>query len=434
MSAIIANDGREGRAACRPPLLKLAAALLIFAAALLGAATTAEAAPRGGFIVYEMETGRVLRAVRSRASLHPASLTKMMTLYLVFEALEDRKVTLHQRVTISKHAASMPAMELGVRKGDVVTLRDLIRSAAVHSANDAAVALAETVGGTEANFARMMTAKARELGMFETTFKNATGFTKKGHLSTPRDMGILARRLWQDFPEHYKVFSNTYVKVNGKRYGATNSLLGAPGVDGIKTGYTRAAGYNLVASAVRDGKRVTVVLMGGKTKERRNAAVRELLKSGFARLKKLPPEAPAPRLQPKRPKADRVLVASSAPTPRPRPVSTPPRNIQLTAMAARRIKHEQTAPQQWSIQLGSFFTRREARNMMRDVLSRHHPAFDTGFRAIVAGRVKNARGKRVTVHRVRFTGMDERSARAACRAMEASRRPCALVPPEGWDG
>ena len=406
----------------------------LIALTLAGAfATQAHARNKGGFIVYEVESGRVLRAVRSRARLHPASLTKMMTLYLVFEAVEQRKITLHQRMKISRHAASMPAMELGVRRGDVITVRDAVRAAAVHSANDAAVALAELVGGTEKNFARMMTAKARELGMLETTFKNATGFTRKGHLSTPRDMAILAQRLFQDFPQHYAVFSKRSVNVQGRRYRATNSLLGAPGVDGIKTGYTRAAGYNLVASAERRRRRITVVLMGGRTKDRRNKAVAELLDDGFKRLKKIRPNAPGPRLRPK-PRAKETELARSAPTPRPRPETARPGNLQMTAMAARRSRYEAMVGKRWAIQLGSFFKREEAREMLQGIMRRRGPRIDTGYRAIVTGRIKNASGKSVTVHRVRFTGMDEGSARAACRALEARKRPCALVPPEGWGG
>ena len=415
--------------------LRAALVALLACAALTAAANHAAAAPKGGFIVFEAETGRVLNAVRSRVRLHPASLTKMMTLYLAFEALENRKITLHQRIRTSRHAASMPAMELGLRRGDVVSVRDAIRSAAVHSANDAAVALAEALGGTEKNFARMMTAKARDLGMHETTFKNATGFTAKGHLTTARDMGILARRLWLDFPQHYEVFSNLSVKVGGRRYRATNGLLGEPGVDGIKTGYTRAAGYNLAASAARKGKRVTVVLMGGRSKNRRNKAVKALLDDGFERLEKLPPQAPTPRRRPGRRAGGYDMAApKSAPAPRPRPAGLNPASPETAMLAARRRKHQQALGSRWAVQLGSFFRRSEAREMMRTLLGQGAPGLDSGYRAIVTGRVKNRAGEAVTVHRVRFTGLDEASARAACRALKRRRTPCALVPPQGWGG
>ncbi|MEM9724873.1 MAG: D-alanyl-D-alanine carboxypeptidase [Pseudomonadota bacterium] len=429
---IVLRPNPAGRRAGLPVGLPLGAAarlaLAVVAALsiLLFSETDAFAKPRGAFVVFDAETGRVLRSVRAEDRRHPASLTKMMTLYLVYEALEDRKLTLNQRLKTSRHAASMPAMELGLRRGQHVTVRDAIRASAVHSANDAAVVLAEAVGGTESNFARMMTAKARELGMYETTFKNATGFTAKGHLSTARDMAILARRLWLDFPQYYSVYKRTSVKVGRRTYRATNGLLGEPGVDGIKTGFTRAAGYNLAASAARKGRRVTVVLMGGRTRDGRNRAVLSLINDGFKKLKRRPKRdaagplissyraAPAPRLSPRR----RVADAPTSPV--------------LAQLAARKRSHEARAGSTWAVQLGAFFRRSEARDMMRTLVAKNAPGLESGYRAIETGRVENSRGAVVTVHRVRFTGLDETSARLACRHLRRNRQPCALVPPEGW--
>ncbi|MEL6979540.1 MAG: serine hydrolase [Pseudomonadota bacterium] len=409
----------------------------IIAAAALAAAlgAPAAAAPRGGFIVFEAESGRVLHAVRSRAQLHPASLTKMMTVYLAFEAVEAGHLRLNQRLVTSRYAAEdVPAVELGLRRGERITVRDAIEAASVHSANDAAVVLAEAIAGTETAFARLMTRRARDFGMRETTFRNATGFTANGQLTTARDMAIMSRRLWMDFPEYYEIFSKRSVSVRGRRYGATNGLLGEPGVDGIKTGFTRAAGYNLAASAERDGKRVTVVLLGGRTKNRRNNAVKELLDDGFTRLDRLPPYVkPTPRPQRQERAAPSLLVASAspiaAPLPQPRPESaTKPFR---TERVAARGSATAEAPETWSVQLGAFFKRTQAQAMMKNLVETDAPGLRAGYRSIVTGSIKRS-GRTVTVHRVRFTGLAEREARDACAAFRSRKAPCALVPPQGW--
>lgn len=441
------------------PLRAVAAALALGLSLIAGmAAAPAEAAPRGGFIVFEPETGRVLREVRSTVKLHPASLTKMMTLYLTFEALENGKLRLDQKLRVSRHAARMPAMEVGLRRGDRITVRDAIRSAAVHSANDSAVVLAEAIGGSERAFARRMTEKARELEMRDTVFKNATGFTARGHLTTARDMAILARRLWMDFPQYYNVFSKTSVRVRGRRLGATNGLLGEPGVDGIKTGYTRAAGYNLAASAEREGKRISVVLLGGRTKDRRNRAVADLLDDGFVRLEQLGPMIwPTPRPRPEAVWARLKPAPGPAPIPTPRPepeaasaevaaaaepeapietaaietADAPKATASVAASAKRRLRED--APK-WAVQLGAFFYRHQARSLMAKVVAEKSPGLIHGFRSIVTGVTESRSGKARTVHRVRFTGLSEDQAREACRALLAKHTACALVPPQGWGG
>ena len=259
---------------------------LLMLGLLTGGAAQADQ-PRS-YIITEAATGHVLEGERSRLRRQPASLTKMMTLYMVFEALDDGRLTLDQRLVTSRHAASMPRSSLGLRYGDRITVRDAIRASAVRSANDAAVVLAEALGGTESEFAQMMTRRARALGMRDTTFRNASGLTARGHLSTARDMAILSRRLWLDHQRHYGIFSERRVSVLGRALRNTNRLLGvAPGVDGIKTGYTARAGFNLSASAVRGGRRVIVVYMGGSSASRRNAAVTRLLDDGFALLSRL---------------------------------------------------------------------------------------------------------------------------------------------------
>ena len=236
-------------------------------------------------MVMDARTGKVLHSRNADTRLHPASLTKMMTLYVVFDAVERGEIDLDQKVRISRHAANEPPSKLGLRAGQKVRLRYLIRAAAVKSANDAATALGEAVSGSEANFARRMNDMAKAMGLNKTTFKNAHGLTERGHLSTARDMTVLGRQLFYDFPDYYNLFSRRSANTGVKTVRNTNRrLLNAyKGADGIKTGFTRAAGFNLVASAERGGKRVIATVFGGRSVASRNQRVAELLDMGFSR-------------------------------------------------------------------------------------------------------------------------------------------------------
>src|SRR6056297_2908738 len=245
---------------------------------------SAAAAPYAGYVI-DARNGKVLYSENANTRLHPASLTKMMTLYIVFEAVENGEIGLDDRVTISRHAASEPPSKLGLRPGHGIRLRYLIRAAAVRSANDAATALAEAIEGSEARFARRMNRTAKALGMTRTTFKNAHGLTESGHLSTARDMTILERHLFYDYPEYYNLFSRITADAGVRKVYHTNrKLLGSyRGADGIKTGYTRAAGFNLTASAERGNERIIATVFGGRSTATRNAKVAELLDLGFRR-------------------------------------------------------------------------------------------------------------------------------------------------------
>ena len=245
---------------------------------------SAAAAPYAA-LVMDARSGEVLHARNADTRLHPASLTKMMTLYVVFEAVENGEIGLDTPVKISKYAASEPPSKLGLRAGQSIRLRYLIRAAAVKSANDAATALGEAIEGSEARFARRMNRTAKALGMTRTTFKNAHGLTESGHLSTARDMTLLGRHLFYDYPEYYNLFSRITADAGVRKVYHTNrKLLGSyRGADGIKTGYTRAAGFNLTASAERGGERVIATVFGGRSTASRNAKVAELLDLGFRR-------------------------------------------------------------------------------------------------------------------------------------------------------
>lgn len=245
---------------------------------------SAAAAPYAA-LVMDARSGKVLHARNADTRLHPASLTKMMTLYVVFEAIENGEITLDTNVRISKHAASEPPSKLGLKAGQQIKLRYLIRGAAVKSANDAATALAEAIEGSEAKFARRMNRTAKAMGMTRTSFKNAHGLTENGHLSTARDMTVLGRHLFYDYPQYYNLFSRLTADAGVRTVSHTNSRLlkSYKGADGIKTGYTRAAGFNLTASAERGGERIIATVFGGRSTASRNAKVAELLDLGFKR-------------------------------------------------------------------------------------------------------------------------------------------------------
>ncbi len=236
-------------------------------------------------MVMDARTGEVLRSRNADTRLHPASLTKMMTLYIAFEAVRLGEITLDTEVRISRHAASEPPSKLGLRAGQRIALRYLIRAAAVKSANDAATAIGEAISGSEEAFAQRMNRTARALGMNSTTFRNAHGLTQSGHMSTARDMSVMGRRLFYDYPQYYNLFSRRTTDAQVTQVRNTNRrLLGAyRGADGIKTGYTRAAGFNLVASAERGGERVIATVFGGRSTATRNARIMELLDMGFER-------------------------------------------------------------------------------------------------------------------------------------------------------
>lgn len=251
---------------------------------LLFGASMVSAAPYAA-MVMDARSGEVLHSRNADTRLHPASLTKMMTLYVAFEAIRRGEITLDTKVNISRKAAAEQPSKLGLKSGSKIALRYLIRGAAVKSANDAATAIAEAISGSEAAFARRMNRTAKAIGMTRTTFKNAHGLTESGHMSTARDMTVLGRHLLYDYPQYYNLFSRRSTHAGVREVSNTNRRLlqNYRGADGIKTGYTRAAGFNLVASAERGNERVIATVFGGNSSAARNARVAELLDMGFKR-------------------------------------------------------------------------------------------------------------------------------------------------------
>ena len=229
-------------------------------------------------IVVDANTGRVLFEKNSRDARYPASLTKMMTLYLLFEALDAGRVSLDTQIPVSAYAAKRPPSKIGFKPGQSIDVRSAILALAVRSANDVAAAVGEFLGGSEERFAAMMTAKARALGMQSTTFRNASGLPDEGQRTTAHDMAILGMALRRHFPHHYHYFSNREFTFAGKVIRGHNNLLGkVVGADGLKTGYIRASGFNLVTSVGRGGRRIVAVVMGGETAKSRDAHMEELI-------------------------------------------------------------------------------------------------------------------------------------------------------------
>lgn len=260
--------------------------------------------------VMDARTGETLYSKNADKALPPASLTKMMTLYIAFQDIEAGRVSLDTLITVSKNAADQAPTRLGLKAGQKIALRYLIRAAAVKSANDAATAIGDALGGSPEKFAERMTATARRLGMKNSTFKNANGLSMKGHRSSAQDMSILGRHLFYDFPQYYNIFSRRSTDAGIATVANTNRkfLDAYEGADGIKTGYTSAAGFNLTASAERNGVRIIATIFGGSSTAQRNDKMAELLDIGFSRA-----DPGAPTIKPNRiaPEAGGALVASA---------------------------------------------------------------------------------------------------------------------------
>ncbi|HKD20799.1 MAG TPA: SPOR domain-containing protein [Rhizomicrobium sp.] len=240
-------------------------------------------------LILDGSTGKVLFSRNAEATRHPASLTKMMTLYLLFEQLKNGQMTLATPLPVSEHAAIQHRTKLYLRPGSTIPVESAIRAIVVCSANDVAVAIAESIGGSESHFAELMTEKARQLGMSHTFYHNASGLPDDLQVTTASDLSILARHLAYDFPQYFPYFSTQTFNWHGETHQSTDHLLGIyQGADGIKTGYTQASGFNLVSSVVRGGAHVIAVVMGGRTARRRDAEMIHLLDNTFQQINQNP--------------------------------------------------------------------------------------------------------------------------------------------------
>lgn len=293
--------------------------LLAILAGLVSASPNAQAAGRAALVI-DANTGQDLHVRDADRPLYPASLTKMMTLYLTFERIEQKRLSYTSRLQVSETCAGKPPSNLDLGGGDTLSVRDAVLALVVKSANDVACVVAETLAGSEEKFASLMTARARQIGMRATTFRNASGLPDPGQVTTARDMATLALRLTHDFPEHYKLFSAREFTFNGHTHRSHNSLLlHFEGTDGIKTGYTRLSGFNLVSSVRRGQKHVIGVVFGGVTAAQRNAHMRAIVTQALGRAKAMS----SPTLV-RRPSLVTEPMAALAKSPVPRRVAAGP--------------------------------------------------------------------------------------------------------------
>lgn len=273
---------------------------------LTGITSPASANSKYAAYVVHAHSGDVLFDRYSNQRRYPASLTKMMTLYLLFDEIEAGRLTLDSQLTVSAQAAGQPPSKLGVKKGSKISVEKAIQALAVKSANDVAVVVSESISGSEWRFAQKMTSKARKLGMRRTTFRNASGLPNRKQVTTARDMAKLARALMSDHPEYWHYFSTKSFVWNGRTYRTHNSLVRSfEGADGLKTGYTRRSGYNLATTVKRGDHHLVGIVLGGRSGRTRDAHMRQILTSGFAQIKRKPTiiaalhrKKPSPRMKP----------------------------------------------------------------------------------------------------------------------------------------
>lgn len=362
-------------------------------------------ARRYAAIVMDAASGEVIYARRANADRIPASLVKMMTLYLTFEALAAGRLKLHQRLKVSRTAAGRSPTKLGLRPGRTISVEDAILALVTKSANDAATVLAEALAGNEPAFARLMTNKGRKLAMKQSRFRNASGLPNRRQRSTARDMALLARALMRDFPQYYHYFSKRTFKYGRKVYRNHNKLLTSyGGADGIKTGYTRASGFNVAVSAKRGQRRLVAVVIGGRTARSRDRHVARLLDDAFAKLRKRDRTAAAKR-----------RGGPALPVPR--------------ATAQTRTRSDATdrivVAANWAIQVGAFRRFAAARRQVHRAASAV-PSLLRGRRVSIVA-IDHGRGD---FYRARLTGVTERVAREACAALRRRALECVPVPPD----
>lgn len=382
-------------------------ALLLAATLLLrpGVGQAQIGSDRYSSIVIDAGTGRVLEAVNPDDLRFPASLTKIMTAYMLFEALHDGRVKLDQPVPVSAHAASMSPTKLGLVPGSRITLEEALLGMVTKSANDAAAAIGELLGGTEDQFAQMMTVRARALGMTATTFRNASGLPDPEQLTTARDMAVLARHLVQDFPAEYRYFSTPGFIFHGRMIPNHDHMLTSyPGADGIKTGYTVAAGHNLATSAVREGVRLIGIVLGAGSNFERDLHMAALLDQGYQAMN----VAPMPRQGAAVEVAGLPRLIGSA-----QAASVTPRVEPARATAAVRPA---VLLERWGVQVGSFGSMGAA----QQVAERVRRETVGGEVTVVPVLMRNR-----PVWRAELLGLSQAEAQSACGALAHRGIPCA---------
>ncbi|HET7156937.1 MAG TPA: D-alanyl-D-alanine carboxypeptidase [Hyphomicrobiaceae bacterium] len=450
--------------------LGIAAVALAVAVNALALPAYAQVNGRHAVLIVDANTGRVIHQSSADEPRYPASLAKLMTLYLVFELIEQGRLSYGTKIRFSANAVAAQPSKLGVEEGTEITLLEAIKALITKSCNDVAVALAEHIAGSEVRFARMMTQKARQLGMRATTFQNASGLPDPEQVTTARDMITLALRLQDNFPRHYPLFATRTFTYNGTTFRNHNTMLFSyEGSDGLKTGYTRASGFNLVASVRRGRKHVVGAVFGGATASQRNAAMRSYLNIGLMKASEEKTRRPAPMLI-ARAKSPPAILAAPAPQPAQRPAPreasppvvemarvrpvlvpgaphllqhpvVPPAADNIAALLARAENAQ--APQQplttasapprpaaaagaFHIQIGAFQSQTEAERQLASIRQRAGSLLSD--RSAVTSAVKQ--GDKV-FYRARYAGFDaQTTAAGACAELKRLSIDCLVMKAE----
>lgn len=402
------------------PYLKLivALAVIIFSSFI----STIPAFSGQAHIIVDADSGRVLASSNADTLNHPASLTKMMTLYMTFEALRDGKLQWEQEIVMTRNAASKIPFKLGLPAGEKLTVREAVYGMAIRSANDAAAAMGDHLGGNEASFALAMTAKARQLGMKNTVFRNASGLPDSQQVTTARDLATLAAALISRFPNEYKIFSQRSFGFRGKQIPGHNNLMYRyPGMDGIKTGFVNASGFN-IASAVKIGnRRIIGVVMGGKTAKSRDAQMAALLDQAVPSAGGAPQKQLVATLRP-------VTPAKTANTAVPLPSTPPPLPlVSQQPVAAAPVVSELRGPVDkarpaWMIQVGAA----ETPTVASRKLAQAGKMLAAGFPGLEPSMSESE--QQTALFRARFVGfIDQQEASNACKLLVQKRIDCVVI-------
>ncbi len=368
--------------------------------------------PVSSYVIINAKNGLVIAESKSNVVTYPASLTKVMTLMLVFDALDKGLLKLDQKLLISHRASIMPATKVGLKAGDTITVEDAIQALIIHSANDAAVVIAENLADSEASFVRLMNEKAKKIGLIQTTFGNASGLPHFKQVTTAADMGRLSLTLIREYPEYYRYFSKKSFTYHNRQFFTHNSLLKEyDGADGLKTGYIRASGYNLITSAQRGNNRLVVVVMGARSSALRTKQMIRLLNMGFKEINK-PLTQQSALFAP----TNRQPVRNSKPLPN--PASLKPALKPSVAIYAEPSGKEKS----WGIQIGAFATYNLAQDELNQAItvlrqSSYGQANITVYQA----------GKGKTFYRARLLGLTNQKAAEACKLLVKKTFSCFLV-------
>ena len=408
-------------------MLSRSLTLLLAGLALFFAGAGPAAAARSAAIIMDAATGAVLYEDDADGSRYPASLTKVMTLYMLFEALDAKRVTLDSKFAVTARAANQDPTKLGLKEGETIAVRDVILGLITKSANDAAVVAAEGLGGSEPQFALQMTEKARRLGMANTTFRNASGLPDPQQKSTARDLALLARAMIKNYPHHYHFFQTQSFSYKGITHANHNRLNNwYDGADGLKTGYIRASGFNLVTSAKRDNRRLIGVVMGGISPGSRDQEMARLLDASFMRTdnETIIRHASAPGA-----KADakQVRIADAKPTRAARGAKvarTEPARAEAPRAAAAAAPST-GGSSGWGIQVGAF-SQTDAARKATEQATKLAPTYLADATVEVAPHST----KKGPMFRARLTGISESDARKACKALRKKMECVPLGPSE----